>query len=121
RIANKIWYIEDEQIKEYPGTYDEYEWWLEERKSRPEETGSGKPQPVASPSNGKSSDNGKQAEKKGQSRSNGSSNGKNPVLANDEERREWQRALKKATQQAEDIEQQIATLEKQKKQLETEM
>jgi ATP-binding cassette, subfamily F, member 3 len=30
-IANKIWYIEDHQIKEYPGTYNEYEVWLEER------------------------------------------------------------------------------------------
>ncbi|MPR33172.1 ABC-F family ATP-binding cassette domain-containing protein [Salmonirosea aquatica] len=30
-IANKIWYIEDHQIKEYPGTYEEYELWLEER------------------------------------------------------------------------------------------
>ena len=30
-IANKIWYIEDNQIKEYPGTYDEYEIWQEER------------------------------------------------------------------------------------------
>jgi ATP-binding cassette subfamily F protein 3 len=27
QIANKIWYIEDKQIKEYPGTYDEYEYW----------------------------------------------------------------------------------------------
>jgi ATP-binding cassette subfamily F protein 3 len=27
RIANKIWYIEDKKIKEYPGTYDEYEYW----------------------------------------------------------------------------------------------
>lgn len=27
QIANKIWYIEDNQIKEYPGTYDEYEYW----------------------------------------------------------------------------------------------
>ena len=26
-IANKIWYIEDQEIKEYPGTYDEYKWW----------------------------------------------------------------------------------------------
>lgn len=26
QIANKIWYIEDQQIKEYPGTYDEYEY-----------------------------------------------------------------------------------------------
>jgi ATP-binding cassette, subfamily F, member 3 len=27
QIANKIWYIEDKQIKEYPGTYTEYEYW----------------------------------------------------------------------------------------------
>jgi len=27
QIANKIWYIEDQQIKEYPGTFDEYEYW----------------------------------------------------------------------------------------------
>jgi ATP-binding cassette, subfamily F, member 3 len=27
QIANKIWYIEDKEIKEYPGTYDEYEHW----------------------------------------------------------------------------------------------
>jgi ATP-binding cassette subfamily F protein 3 len=26
-VANKIWYIEDNQIKEYPGTYEEYEFW----------------------------------------------------------------------------------------------
>ncbi|MFO7257473.1 MAG: ABC-F family ATP-binding cassette domain-containing protein [Bacteroidota bacterium] len=28
QIANKIWYIEDRQIKEYPGTYEEYDYWL---------------------------------------------------------------------------------------------
>lgn len=27
QVANKIWYIEDKQIKEYPGTYDEYNYW----------------------------------------------------------------------------------------------
>jgi len=26
-IANKIWYIENHVIKEYPGTYEEYEYW----------------------------------------------------------------------------------------------
>ena len=30
-IANKIWYIEDHEIKEYPGTYQEYEVRVEER------------------------------------------------------------------------------------------
>ncbi|PIB35713.1 ABC transporter ATP-binding protein [Reichenbachiella sp. 5M10] len=27
QVANKIWWLEDQQIKEYPGTYDEYMWW----------------------------------------------------------------------------------------------
>ncbi|HEU5291841.1 MAG TPA: ATP-binding cassette domain-containing protein, partial [Cyclobacteriaceae bacterium] len=27
QIANKIWYIENKQIKEYPGTFEEYEYW----------------------------------------------------------------------------------------------
>jgi ATP-binding cassette subfamily F protein 3 len=30
-VANKIWYIEDKQIKEYPGTYQEYEEWAAKR------------------------------------------------------------------------------------------
>ncbi|MCF8284603.1 MAG: ABC-F family ATP-binding cassette domain-containing protein [Sphingobacteriales bacterium] len=30
-VANKIWYIEDEKIKEYPGTYKEYEEWVSKR------------------------------------------------------------------------------------------
>ena len=27
KVANKIWYIDNHQIKEYPGTYEEYEYW----------------------------------------------------------------------------------------------
>lgn len=30
-VANKIWYIENQEIKVYPGTYEEYEWWQEQR------------------------------------------------------------------------------------------
>jgi ATP-binding cassette subfamily F protein 3 len=30
-IANKIWYIEDHEIKEYPGSFDEYEEWQASR------------------------------------------------------------------------------------------
>jgi ATP-binding cassette, subfamily F, member 3 len=40
QIANKIWYIEDKQIKEYPGTYDEYEYWR--KKTQADE----KPEPL---------------------------------------------------------------------------
>lgn len=31
QVANKIWYIEDKQIKEYPGTYEEYDYWRKKR------------------------------------------------------------------------------------------
>lgn len=31
RVANKIWYIEDHELKEYPGTYEEYTWWREKQ------------------------------------------------------------------------------------------
>jgi ATP-binding cassette subfamily F protein 3 len=30
-VANKIWFIEDMDIKEYPGTYAEYEEWNSKR------------------------------------------------------------------------------------------
>lgn len=30
-VANKIWYIEDQKIKQYPGTYQEYEEWQSKR------------------------------------------------------------------------------------------
>ncbi|MEM7109756.1 MAG: ABC-F family ATP-binding cassette domain-containing protein [Bacteroidota bacterium] len=30
QVANKIWYIENKQIKEYPGTFEEYEYWKNE-------------------------------------------------------------------------------------------
>jgi ATP-binding cassette, subfamily F, member 3 len=31
QVANKIWYIEEHQLKEYPGPYDEYVTWKEQR------------------------------------------------------------------------------------------
>ncbi|MAE85348.1 MAG: ABC transporter ATP-binding protein [Flammeovirgaceae bacterium] len=39
-VANKIWWIEDQQIKEYPGTYEEWHWWYskEQEKKKPVET-----------------------------------------------------------------------------------
>lgn len=30
-VANKIWFIEDQKIKQYPGTYEEYEEWQQNR------------------------------------------------------------------------------------------
>jgi len=34
-VANKIWWIEDRQIKEYPGSYQEYVWWKEKNETKP--------------------------------------------------------------------------------------
>jgi ATP-binding cassette, subfamily F, member 3 len=43
KVANKIWYIENHELKEYPGTYDEYVWWSSQRdKTKAVE----KPEPV---------------------------------------------------------------------------
>ncbi|MDX1905786.1 MAG: ABC-F family ATP-binding cassette domain-containing protein [Bacteroidia bacterium] len=33
QVANKIWYIEDRQVKEYPGTYQEYADWKAEQEA----------------------------------------------------------------------------------------
>lgn len=33
RIANKIWFIENKELKEYPGTYHEFEIWQAEQKA----------------------------------------------------------------------------------------
>ncbi|RYU95678.1 ABC-F family ATP-binding cassette domain-containing protein [Emticicia agri] len=46
QVANKIWYIEDYQIKEYPGTYDEYETWVEENKNNKQSAPPPPPAPV---------------------------------------------------------------------------
>lgn len=37
-VANKIWYIENQEIKEYPGTYDEFVLWksIQQEKKAPE-------------------------------------------------------------------------------------
>jgi ATP-binding cassette, subfamily F, member 3 len=50
-VANKIWYIEDHEIKEYPGTYDEYEFWksqqLEVKSAPTPDKAEKKPQPLS--------------------------------------------------------------------------
>lgn len=38
QIANTIWFIEDQQLKEYPGPYDEFEYWMEERQKSAQPT-----------------------------------------------------------------------------------
>ncbi len=97
-IANKIWYIEDEQIKVFPGTYEEYEVWQEDRKlaGLTESTTSSKKESKAAP--------------------------KPQVVSIDEAtRKEAQRNLKKANQKVSEFEEEIAKLETQKAAIEKEL
>ncbi len=50
-IANKIWYIEDNEVKEYPGSFDEYETWMASRTSEqvPVTKSKEKPKPELAP------------------------------------------------------------------------
>jgi ATP-binding cassette subfamily F protein 3 len=97
-IANKIWYIEDEQIKEYPGTYEEYEWWKEERAAEAK----------LAAGNGQAA----KAEKKPEPKR---------VELSETEKNTGRQALKKAQKQAEEAEQKIAHLETRKRETETKL
>jgi ATP-binding cassette, subfamily F, member 3 len=93
-VATKIWYIEDELIKEYPGTYDEFENWKAERDANiiPE------PSPTIA------------KEKKPEK-----------VVISDSERKEWLKSLKKAQQKVASLEDSIAALEKRKAETEVKL
>ncbi|GGC01628.1 ABC-F family ATP-binding cassette domain-containing protein [Dyadobacter sediminis] len=105
-IANKIWYIEDHKIKEYPGTYEEYEIWVEERGlqsavSEKAVVSSAPPQVKSNPQPAASSN----AQK---------SNGK-PVSNEDAQK------LKKVQKQIEELEASIENLEIKKTETETKL
>jgi len=59
QIANKIWYIENHELKEYPGTYEEYEYWRKKNEANKvpvvhvakKEVPKKEPKPVAAPEN----------------------------------------------------------------------
>ncbi len=42
-VANKIWFIEQHEIKEYPGTYEEYEFWRSQQVEVPASAAAPKP------------------------------------------------------------------------------
>jgi ATP-binding cassette subfamily F protein 3 len=46
-VANKIWFIEDYQLKEYPGTYSEFEQWQEDRDKAAKKAALSAPAPSA--------------------------------------------------------------------------
>src|ERR1700744_6068783 len=91
-VANKIWFIEDQKIKEYPGTYQEYEVWAAKRKL--DQKSAPLPQP-------------KKEEKK-------------PEPTKQETDNKWQQ-LKKLNQDLQKMEQHIGDLDKQVKDLENQL
>ncbi len=103
-IATKIWYIEDHQIKEYPGTYAEYERWVEER---------GLESAVSDKAIVSSAPPPKPSEKPAPS-ANGQKKDASPKPEN-------QRALKQAQKQIEELEATITELETEKKKLEKQL
>lgn len=62
-VANKIWFIENQKIKEYPGTYREYEDWQAKRMVKPQsEKPEKKPKPTTDKTAEKSNTNDKMRE-----------------------------------------------------------
>jgi ATP-binding cassette subfamily F protein 3 len=99
QIANKIWWIENHQIKEYPGTYDEYVYWQSQQQKQ-------------------ATNNIPQAAKATPAKSNDKP--KTSSLS-DAERENVRKQLKKIQKQLEEAENRIAAHEQHKKQLEEEM
>nr|WKN38100.1 ABC-F family ATP-binding cassette domain-containing protein [Tunicatimonas sp. TK19036] len=89
RVANKIWYIEDKEVKEYPGTYAEYEYWQSQREIVPNKA---EVKTESAPKPKKSS-----------------------TPRSTDAQRELQRDLKKLQQELETTEETITRLEKKKK------
>lgn len=92
-VANKIWYIENHEIKEYPGTYEEYVFWRSKQDEKVAEPKSAKKEKVA------------------------------PAVSdkNSSEQSQARRDLKKKEKDLTELEGQIMDLEEQKNKLEAKM
>ena len=103
-ICNKIWYLEAGKIKEYPGTYDEYDYW---RSQNPVAKTISSPAPVLQPAKTE-----KKEEKKEANPQVTASKDKNYVSPEDRKKQNQLRnQLKKAEEQIEKLEANKKTLE----------
>ena len=93
QVANKIWFIEDKEVKEYPGTYAEYDYWQRQRSE----------QQVAS-----------QQEAVAQEKAKAKVEKPKPQDENHQEFREKQKQLKKLHNELEKAEKTVMQLEEQK-------
>ncbi len=93
RVANKIWYIEEREVKEYPGTYQEYSYWQSQREANQPAVQEKKP-PAPKPK---------------------------PTHRPSDAHRELERNLKKLQRELETVETTISELEKDKKPIEQQL
>ncbi|MEP1033090.1 ABC-F family ATP-binding cassette domain-containing protein [Ekhidna sp.] len=56
QVANKIWWIEDQEVKEYPGTFQEFSWWWE-KNNKGDETSAKEVRPAKKKENTKPRNN----------------------------------------------------------------
>ena len=108
-IANKIWWIEDGKIKEYPGTYDEFKYWKQLRDAEEKE-------------NKATGVEAKKAKEEKQAKQEEYKNSKNNNQhLSQEDQKELQRKLRQAERNLENIEQEVNKLEAEIKELEKEL
>lgn len=101
--ANKIWWIEEGKIKEYPGTYDEFKYWKQKRDAKAKES-------AANQIETQKVKETKQKEQK-----------KNTNHLSQEEQKELQRKIRQAERNLENVEKEINKLEGDIKELEKEL
>ncbi|MCX2742353.1 ABC-F family ATP-binding cassette domain-containing protein [Mangrovivirga sp. M17] len=98
-VANKIWYIDQGILKEYPGTYEEFELWLKENDITLDKDA--KPSPLEK----KKVENKKEKQK----------------TTDQDVFKEKQKSLKKLQKEVDDVEKEISVLESEKEKLESEL
>ncbi len=108
-IANKIWWIEEGKIKQYPGTYDEFKYWKQLRDAEEKE-------------NKSTGIEAKKAKEEKQAKKDEYKNSKqeNQHLSQ-EEQKELQKKVRQAEKNLENVEKEVNKLETDIKELEKEL
>jgi ATP-binding cassette subfamily F protein 3 len=108
-IANKIWWIEEGKIKQYPGNYDEFKYWKQLRDAEEKE-------------NKSTGVEAKKAKEEKQAKQEEYKNSKNNNQhLSQEEQKEQQRKLRQAEKNLENVEKEVSKLEADIKELEKEL
>ena len=126
RVANKVWDIEDHRIREFPGTYEEYEYSRSQKKNEEIGGGKGKKQKEKDKGSGKEKEQGNKRNTQGNNKGGGSAGPNSnlipiketekPKLSYEEEKKLKNR-LRKLQSDVEGLEKSIMELEAEKESL----